>query len=304
MMRVAAIDLGTNTILMLIAEVNISGEVNPIADFHAIARLGEGLNQTKEISSIALERAIDILKEYNKHITEYQVEKVLCVGTSAIREAKNSNLVIQRIENEVGISVMPIDGEFEAFLSFIGTVQDESYSVVIDIGGGSTELIAGENSNISFRKSFGFGVVKLTETYVKSHPPDEKALNEVKDFLIQHFQKISREVVQGRIYAVAGTPTTIAAVVQNLKVYDSTKVDNYILPLKKITQAKNLFLSMSIEEIVSRLYVPRLRADVITIGTIILETFCEYFQIDSVIVSDKGLRYGIAKYFAPKLNTQ
>ncbi|MFN3307431.1 MAG: hypothetical protein ACK42Z_09655, partial [Candidatus Kapaibacteriota bacterium] len=253
-----------------------------------------------EISTFALERAINILKEYNKYITEYQVEKVLCVGTSAIREAKNSSFVIRKIEEEVGISVMPIDGEFEAFLSFIGTVQDDSYSIVIDIGGGSTELIAGENGKISFRKSFSFGVVKLTEIYAKKHPPDEKAINEIEDFLNQNFHKINRDIVKGKIYAVAGTPTTIAAVVQNLKAYDSTKVDNYVLTLDKIKQAKDLFLSMSIEEIVSRLYVPPLRADVITIGTIILEIFCEYFKIDSVIVSDKGLRYGIAKYFTSK----
>lgn len=287
---------------MLIAEVSATGEVNPIADFHAIARLGEGMNQNQEISSNALVRAINILKDYKNYITHYKVEKVVCVGTSAIREAKNSKFVIQRIENEVGISVIPIDGEFEGFLSFIGTVQDNSYSVLIDIGGGSTELISGEYGKILFRKSFGFGVVKLTETYVRNHPPDEQIIFEVRNFLNQYFDTINRGVVRGKVYAVAGTPTTIAAVVQNLKVYDRTKVDNYVLSLEKIKQAKDLFLSMSIEEIVSKLNVPPLRADVITIGTVILETFCEYFQIDSVIVSDKGLRYGIAKYYTSKLN--
>lgn len=301
-MKVAGIDVGTNTILMLIADVSADGKVVPFQDYHAIARLGEGLNKTGIISDESLKRAIDILKYYQKEIERHSVEEVFCVGTSALRDAKNSQLVIRQIEEETGLKVKVIDGQFEAFLSFIGTVEGEGYSVVFDIGGGSTEIIAGEANQILFRRSFDFGVVKLTEQFIKTHPPNENTIKQIKDEILKYFSLVEPGVVKGKIYAVAGTPTTIAAVVLGLKEYDRTKVDNYVLTLEQIRNTLNLFLSLSIEEIISKLYIPPLRADVITAGAIILETFCEHFHLDKVIVSDKGLRYGIVKYFG-NINT-
>lgn len=296
-MRVAGIDIGTNTILMLIADVFDDGKIVPIGDYHAIARLGEGLKQTGNISEEALNRGLEILKNFKKEIVRHSVDKVFCVGTSALRDAKNSLSVIEKIESETGLKVKVIDGQFEAYLSFIGTIESDEYSIVFDIGGGSTEIIAGENNQISFRKSFDFGVVKLTEQFIESHPPDEITIKTMKNEISKHFSLIQSNIVKGKIYAVAGTPTTIAAVVLGLKEYDRNKVHNYVLTLNDIRQTLSLFLTLSIDEIISKLHIPPLRADVITAGTIILETFCEYFNLDSVIVSDKGLRYGVVKYF-------
>lgn len=297
-MRIAGIDLGTNTILMLIADVSSKGTIIPVADFHAIARLGERVNKTSEISPQALDRAIQILKDYKLKTIEHNVEKIYCVGTSALRDAKNSQWATDIIKNEVGISVDVISGELEALLSFRGTVEDTSYSVVLDIGGGSTEIIIGENESITFRNSFNFGVVKLTEKYISVHPPSKENIDAVKNDVEKKFREIEKKLIQGRVYAVAGTPTTIAQVVQGLKEYDRTKVDNFILKLDDIIYVRDLFISMSIEEMISKLNIPPLRADVITAGAIILETFCKCSDIDKLIVSDKGLRYGVVKYFA------
>ncbi|MCX7908085.1 MAG: Ppx/GppA family phosphatase [Ignavibacteria bacterium] len=297
-MRVAGIDLGTNTILMLIADVDNQGTILPIEDYHSIARLGEGLNLTGEISTAALDRTISILSDYKNYIELHNVDKVFCVGTSALRDASNSKEVIDKIKERTGFSVEVINGEFEAYLSFLGTVENNKYSVVFDIGGGSTEIIAGENQNIIFRKSFDFGVVKFTEKYISNHPPSQVTIKTIKKELLDIFSSVGKDIVKGTIYAVAGTPTTIAAVVQGLQQYDRSKVDNYPLSLLEIRRAKEMFLSLSIEEIVRKLYVPPLRADVITVGAIILETFCEFFDLDNVIVSDKGLRYGIVKYYS------
>ncbi len=297
-MRIAGIDLGTNTILMLIADGLSNGTIIPVADYHAIARLGEGINKTSEISPQALDRAIQILQDYKLKTIEHNVEKIFCVGTSALRDAKNSRWATERIRNEVGFSIDIISGELEAFLSFLGTVENKSYSVVLDIGGGSTEIIIGENESITFRNSFNFGVVKLTEKYITGHPPSKENIDAVQNDVERKFGEIEKNLIQGLVYAVAGTPTTIAQVVQGLKEYDRTKIDNFILKLDDILYARDLFFSMSIEEIISKLNIPPLRADVITAGVIILETFCKYFGIDNIIVSDKGLRYGVVKYFA------
>jgi exopolyphosphatase/guanosine-5'-triphosphate,3'-diphosphate pyrophosphatase len=303
-MRVAGIDIGTNTILMLIADIKDNGELVPVADFHSIARLGEGLNHSGIISETAIKRALQILDNYVKEINKLDVENVFCVGTSALREAKNSKEVVKQIEEATGIRVNVIDGEFEAFLSFIGTVEDEKYSVLLDIGGGSTEVISGEKDRIVFRVSFPFGAVKLTEEYFIPHPPSSEIISKTKQELFEAFSSIDKSVVKGRTYAVAGTPTTIVAVVLGLKEYDRNKVDGYVLTLDEIRSAKSLFLSMSVEEISRKLYVPPLRADVITAGTVILESFCEFFTLPSVIVSDKGLRYGVIKYYSSQLLKQ
>ncbi|MGB9770832.1 MAG: Ppx/GppA family phosphatase [Candidatus Kapaibacteriota bacterium] len=300
-MRIAGIDIGTNTILMLIAEVNNNGGVYPIADYHSIARLGEKVNETGVISKQGLERAIGILAEYKKIVEQYSVDFVACVGTSALREAKNSSDVIQKINNHAGFNVDIIDGELEAYLSFIGTVEDTSYSVVLDIGGGSTEIVAGEQEKIVFRKSINIGAVRFTEKFISSHPPSEDGIEKIKQECRLHFSKISKDLIRGNVYAVAGTPTTIVSVLLGLKEYDKTKVDNYHLTIEEIRKAKEMFVSLSIEDIVTKLYVPRLRADVITAGTLILETFCEHFNLSHLIVSDKGLRYGLVKYYARKL---
>jgi exopolyphosphatase/guanosine-5'-triphosphate,3'-diphosphate pyrophosphatase len=301
-MKISAIDIGTNTILMLVAEVNEQGEIIPIRDFHEIARLGEGLNKNGKISDEALQRAIKILKSYSTYSNELGVNKIFCVGTAAFRDAKNSDEVIKKIRAETGIEVRVIDGELEAFLSYIGTISDNSYSVVLDIGGGSTEIIAGEGENIKFRKSLPIGAVKLTEKYFKVHPPQAKELDLAYRNIIDELSKVDSSFIKGKIYAVAGTPTTISAVVQGLKEYQKDKIENFVLTYEKIIWAKEKFLQLSVSEIIEKLYVPPKRADVILAGTIILEKFCELFKLPSIIVSDKGLRYGVAKYFSRKLN--
>ncbi len=300
-MRVAGIDIGTNTILMLIADIDENGKVLPIADFHSIARLGEGLNQSGIISQQAVQRTIKILIDYKKEIERFNVEKYFCVSTSAMREAKNSQEVIREIKVQTGFDVLVIDGDLEAYLSYIGTVEDAKHSVVLDIGGGSTEVIVGEQDEIIFRKSFKIGAVRLTEKYIPQHPPTKEIIDKIKKECIDNFVSIDKSLISGNVYAVAGTPTTIAAVVLGLKEYDRSKVDNFKLSLDEIRKTKELFLTLSIDEIVQKLYVPPMRADVITAGTIILESFCDHFALPEVIVSDKGLRFGVIKYFTGRL---
>jgi exopolyphosphatase/guanosine-5'-triphosphate,3'-diphosphate pyrophosphatase len=293
--RVASIDIGTNTILMLIADVDESGNIYPVADEHSIARLGEGVNETGMITDLATERAIEILKNYRHQILRLKVEKVFAVGTSALRDARNSLDVLVRLEQPIDTKIEVIDGELEAYLSFIGTVIDESYSVVLDIGGGSTEIIAGYLNKIQFKQSLRVGAVRLTENFFPVHPPSNNQISKAREEIGTLFSMIDKGVIKGNIFAVAGTPTTLASIVLGLHKYDRNKVDGYHLELFKIEILRKKFEQMTIEEIVDKLYVHPRRADVIFAGTLILEEFCKSFDLSEVIVSDKGLRYGVIK---------
>ncbi len=293
--RVASIDIGTNTILMLIADIDEACNIYPIADEHAIARLGEGVNETANISEAAIDRAVEILESYRNKITKLKVEKVFAVGTSALRDAKNALQVLKQLEQAIDTRIKVIDGELEAYLSFIGTVVDQSYSVVLDIGGGSTEIIAGNSNKIEFKRSLRVGAVRLTEEFFQFYPPTPNQVLQARNEAKRLFDEIDKKVVKGNVFAVAGTPTTLAAAVLKLKEYDRNKVDGYFLELSDIEALRIEFEQMNVREIVEKFYIHPKRADVILAGTLLLEEFCRNFNLAGIIVSDKGLRYGIIK---------
>lgn len=293
--RVASIDIGTNTILMLIADVDEFGNIYPITDEHSIARLGEGVNKSGKITDSATERAVEILKSYQSQISKLKVEKIFAVGTSTLRDAKNTSDILVRLEQPINTRIEVIDGKREAYLSFIGTIVDESYSVVLDIGGGSTEIIAGRSNKIGFDQSFQVGAVRLTENFFPVHPPNSNQISKARNEVRKLFNTIDKKAIRGNIFAVAGTPTTLASVALGLHKYDRNKVDGYFLELPNIETLRVKFEQMTIEDIVDRLYIHPRRADVILAGTLILEEFCKSFDLPGVIVSDKGLRYGLIK---------
>lgn len=293
--RVASIDIGTNTILMLIADVDELGNIYPVADEHSIARLGEGMNGSGIIMDSAIERAVKILESYQNQIARLKVEKVFVVGTSALRDARNASDTVAKLEQPINTRIEVIDGEVEAYLSFIGTIIDESYSVVLDIGGGSTEIVAGYWDKIQFKRSLRVGAVRITESFFPVHPPNNDQISEARKEVRSLFRMIDKKVIKGNVFAVAGTPTTLASITLGLHKYDRNKVDGYILDVSKIEILRAKFEQMTIEEIVDKLYVHPRRADVILAGTLILEEFCKSFDLPGVIVSDKGLRYGVIK---------
>jgi exopolyphosphatase/guanosine-5'-triphosphate,3'-diphosphate pyrophosphatase len=293
--RYAAIDIGTNTILMLIADKDDDGKLSVISDEHSIARLGECVDKTKMINENAIGRAQDILEKYRSIIEENKVEKIRIVGTSSLRDAKNSRGVIAKLEEVIGSKIDTISGIEEAELSFLGAIEDKEPSVVIDIGGGSTEIIYGKENNLIERNSLDIGAVRITERIFGEHPPKDIRITQAQDILKKELQKNIKLKYSGKYYAVAGTPTTLAAIVQNLAEYDDEKVNGYELSIFETENIFNQFLSMNVEEIVKKYKIHPKRADVITAGTLILMTIMDFFSIESVIVSSHGLRYGVMK---------
>jgi exopolyphosphatase/guanosine-5'-triphosphate,3'-diphosphate pyrophosphatase len=298
--RIAAVDIGTNTILMHIAEIDSRKSVASIRDEHRIARLGENLNTTGNIQLPAIERACKILSEYASINELEKVSQVKLIGTSALRDAANREHVINLFKNHIDGEFEIISGEEEAALSFLGTVEDENDSTVIDIGGGSTEFIKGKDYQISDRISLNLGAVRLSEQFIPAHPPSSSVINLIRNSIHTMLADKIANFKSKKVYAVAGTPVTIASVLLGLDEHNAESINGYILNISDIEKVLNIFLSHDLDYLVNKLHIHKHRADVITSGTLILYETLTQMQTEEVIVSTKGLRYGIIKSMITK----
>lgn len=289
-MRAAAIDIGTNTLLLTIGERQTDGAIRILRDEHSIARLGAGVDASGCINRAAIERAKDILQAYTAICRETGVERIAAVGTSALRDAANRAEVCAELETIIGHDIRIIDGETEASLSFRGTVEGHTSALVLDIGGGSTELIAGSNGVIEYRTSINIGALRLTERFFKTLPPHSDTLAPVCELLSQ---ATPLNIPNYPLIAVAGTPTTLAAIALALEVFSAEKVHGFRLTAEKIAELTGHLLTLSVEDISSLPGVNPLRADILPAGALILQMVMQTLGYSYCTVSTKGLRYGV-----------
>jgi exopolyphosphatase/guanosine-5'-triphosphate,3'-diphosphate pyrophosphatase len=212
-----------------------------------------------------------------------------------MREAENTTGVKENLEHTIGAEIELISGEKEAELSFLGTIDNYESNIVIDIGGGSTEIIYGHSGEYKLRRSFETGAVKLTEKFLPDHSPDHETVEEMRQYINKCFSGFDFDQLQGNLYAVAGTPTTVASVALGLRDFEREKIEGYVLEESELIKIIQLFLNSTIEEIVEKYGVHPRRADVITAGSIILHRIMKLAGRTSLIVSARGLRYGILK---------
>jgi exopolyphosphatase/guanosine-5'-triphosphate,3'-diphosphate pyrophosphatase len=292
--RVASIDIGTNTVLLLIAEPDSDKKPVRIAEHYAVARLGENVDKTGFISEEAIIRTSEILTEIKNICIDFEVEKILVAGTSALRDAKNSEFVINQFSSILDCEINIIGGEKEAALSFVGSVTGDKQSLVIDIGGGSTELITGKNTIISEKVSMQTGAVRITEKYFKNqHPPEYRLITLAKEDILNQIQGSGFVGKFEKVFAVAGTATTLATTALGLADYQVDEVNGYVLKNSDLNRIFDLYLSMNVNDIVKKLRVHPKRADLILAGSLIMNTIIEHFLIKELVVSSHGLRYGI-----------
>lgn len=293
--RIAALDIGTNTILMMIADKYLNGQINIIDDQHAIARLGENVSKTKKIQEYALKRALDILERYKVLINTLNVNQIRAVATSAMRDANNANDAVKLFEDILESEVKIITGEQEAFLSFIGAIEDNQPSIVVDIGGGSTEIIFGENAQIKSSKSIDIGAVRMTESFFTSQPPKENEIIMAEHYINQVIKQNIDFCHFEKFYGVGGTFTTIASISQSIYDFERKKLSNIVLSFTDFFDVYNTLKSSTIDDIVHKYKVHPMRADVITAGALIALKILEHFQTNKCIISPYGLRYGLIK---------
>ncbi|MCE3010528.1 MAG: Ppx/GppA family phosphatase [Proteobacteria bacterium] len=297
-MKVAALDLGTNTFLCLIADVENGVVTNVYHDTAEVVRLGQELNQTKVLHPEALLRSDATLKKFAEIIKRHKPHKILAMATSAARDAQNQSELFAICER-YKIPVQIIPGEHEAQITFQGAVSnfpnDDVRRVVIDIGGGSTELIRGVGHKFEFGESIDIGAVRLTESFISIQPIEEverRALKRHIDELITPvIEKIKQEKID-QLIAVAGTPTELAKM--EIGKFDALKINGFKLKMAHLDRYEDVFASTSIEEKVEKLKVSPGRADIIFAGTTLLRAIVQKCGFEQVIVSTRGVRYGIA----------
>lgn len=296
MERYASIDIGTNTILLLIAEVK-NRILKPIYEEETIVRLGEGLQQNGFISSKAMQRGLKTLKRYIYKCREKKADKIYAIGTSALREAKNSKVFLELVKEKLNLSIHIISGKKEAYLSFLSVSRDiknpKKTLMVIDIGGGSTEFILGRGDKIIDWVSLPIGSVRLTENFIHSDPVMLEDYEQMEYEINKMIKNIPQKPSPNIIVAVGGTATTLASVELGLKRFDIKKIHQFILDKDALKKQLELYSSLNLN---GRRKIPGLspsRADVILAGGMILYRAMEKLKCQSIMVSCHGIRYGV-----------
>ncbi|MFZ4524202.1 MAG: Ppx/GppA family phosphatase [Chlorobium sp.] len=299
--KVSCIDIGTNTALLLIADLEPeSGAIVPVFHKQTILRLGKNVDAEKIIDQAALQRLIDCMVDYRRISAAYNSDTIIAAGTSALRDAKNRTEVIAAVERATQVTIQCIAGNEEAELTFCGAVAGMNelpeLFTVIDIGGGSTEISMGSLEAIEQSISIDIGSVRLTERFFSTLPPSQEEFAAAKAHIDQLFTSNIIPFFAGRerVYGVAGTVTTIAQVSQGLKHFDALKVQNYPLQYQDVHAFLEKLKVSTLEEIIE-LGIPDGRADVITMGTLILHQFMRLLGVGEIRVSIQGLRFGLAQ---------
>ena len=294
--KVTSIDIGTNTILLLVAKVE-RGRILPLHEIETVARLGEGLQKNGILLREAMGRAIQTLAQYLKRSQEMGVQKIFAAGTSALREAKNSGDFLKLAQEKMDLSIEVISGEEEARLSFLAVAKDlqerEKPILVVDIGGGSTEFILGKGDQVAQWISLPVGSVRFTEQFLHSDPVQKEEWGKMEKKIRELLVNVPHPREIASMVAVGGTATTLASVEQGLEDFVAEKIHHFVLGKEALKNQLLLYRSKTIEERKKIPGLPSPRADVILAGGAILYLAMEELQCPAVLISCHGVRYGL-----------
>jgi exopolyphosphatase/guanosine-5'-triphosphate,3'-diphosphate pyrophosphatase len=293
------VDMGTNSTRLLVGDVE-DGEVKELERRSTVTRLGRGVDTSRQLATEAIEDVVSAVGEYIKLYEPLEPDVVLALATSAVRDAENSGAFIAELRERFALNARILTGEEEARLTYVGAVAGRAPSdgtLVIDIGGGSTEIVVGSGREMAFHTSLQLGTVRHTERHIRNDPPTAPELEALaEDIRKQLFAELAAadvfEIHTG--IAVAGTPTSLAAIDQELDPYDPERVHGYVLSLDAIQHMYSMLSGKSLEE---RLKVPGLhpgRAPTIVAGVVILIQAMRAFGLQEIEVSEHDILYGAA----------
>lgn len=297
--RVAAIDCGTNSLRLLIADIEGNNLREVYRDMR-IVRLGQGVDRNKAFAPEAIERTLVATQEYFDLIRAKDVQRIRFCATSATRDASNRNLFIDGVRDILGISPEVIPGVEEAALSFLGATrgigQELAPFLVVDIGGGSTEFVLGE-SEVLAAHSVNIGCVRMSERHLTSQPPTEKqlagAVFDIDAAILEAGSHVNFETAHTLI-AVAGTATTVAAAALGLTEYDRYAIHLARIPAQQVHEVAEMFAAMTREEIAALGYMHPGRVDVITSGSLVLSRVMRLTGAPEFVASESDILDGIA----------
>ena len=296
----AAIDIGSNTVLLLVGYYENNSVVTLYEDQHA-PRLGKGVDAGQNLHPDAMANVVSILNQYWADIEEYyeDVDEVFVTATSAVRDATNRQEFIEKIKQETGFPIQILTGKEEAQFTFFGAqsvLQDKigGATGVLDIGGGSTEIALGNKNILNDRFSYNVGSVRFTERYLIDNPPTEKQMEKCRSAILEAFkEQVFYFPPKFTLVGVEGTVTSLAHIHLGLDFYDSKKINGQVISLEVISEWISQFKDKTSDELLSAH--PKIlkgRADVILGGLLILEAFMKSSNIADIVVSTGGIRHG------------
>jgi exopolyphosphatase/guanosine-5'-triphosphate,3'-diphosphate pyrophosphatase len=298
-MRVAVVDIGTNSTRLLIADVEGS-RVEEVERRTTVTNMGRGVDHSNLICSDAIDDVCAVIADYKARYEEMGAERVMAIATSAVRDAVNGDAFIAELRERFDLDAQLLTGEEEARLTYLGATahrSEDDATLVFDIGGGSTELVVGSRADVGFRASLQAGTIRQSERHLTSDPPDTHQLEDLATdvrHLIEHAIAAQPDAKPTRAIAVAGTPTTLAAIDQELEPYDRSRVHGYRLGLWRIQRMLSRLSSLPLAE---RLRVPGMhpgRAPTIVAGTVILVQVMRAFGLQEIEVSELDILHGSA----------
>jgi exopolyphosphatase/guanosine-5'-triphosphate,3'-diphosphate pyrophosphatase len=298
--RVAVVDVGTNSTRLLIAEIDPdSGSLEELVRRSRVTRLGEGVDSKGSLSEAAIDRVLATLADYRAEIDSHECESNLAVLTSAVRDAANGADFAARVRDDFGLDARVLSGDEEAQLTFLGAMSGRGATseptVVIDIGGGSTEFVIGREHNAGFHVSLPAGVVRMSERHIHSDPPAPEELQSLAfDARTVFVKGLPAEqcasVEQG--IAVAGTATSAAAIDQELDPYDPARVHGYVLMLATVEMLLARLAAMTDDQRREVVGLDPSRAPTIVAGMILLAEALRTFDLQQVEISEHDILHG------------
>ena len=298
MSRKAIIDIGSNSIKFMVCDRAEDGTVLPVLDTNDIARLGEGLDKTGEISPEAMERNVAAVAAFAAKAKELGAEEIAAVGTMALRKAANSGEFIAKVQDACGVTVQIIPGEEEARLSYLAVLSalplGDAELVIFDTGGGSTEFIYGKGTELKNRFSVNLGAVRITENFLAESPLSEEQVAAARAQIDSEFAAAGVTGAPKLVVGMGGTVTSMGAVKHKMVKYDPDVIQGSTLTRADIAEQIEAYRTRTFEQ---RKELPGLqpkRADVILAGALILDVITDRLGVDGLTISDRGLRHGLA----------
>ncbi len=298
-MKLATFDVGTNTVLMLLVELQGNDKLKPLLERSRITRLGRGVDRTGKLDPENSERTLDTIAEFADEARSAGAEKIIAVATSALRDAADGADFISRVKDKAAVGLKVIPGLEEAALSSLAVkrslhLSSDQRLLITDIGGGSTELIRSEPGHDLDSVSLQIGSVRLTERIIEHDPPSQEEIEKLTVTIDENLDKLGWSFRPEVLVGIAGTVTTIAAVALEMSDYDSARIQGHVLKREEVAAIVKRLGEVTLAE---RKKIPGIlaaRADVIFAGSLILERIMRRFDVSNVTVSDQGVRWGLA----------
>lgn len=293
-MTFGVIDIGTNTLLLLIVDANL----RPLVDLCRFGRLGAGLDASKRLAPASIAKSLEICLEYRAVLDKHGVELPTIVGTQALREATNAADFVEPAENILRGHIDVISGTREAELAFLSVARTfpdlaKSPFLVVDVGGGSTEVIKSDGTRVVSAVSLPIGAVRLSERHLESDPPKRHELAALEDDIDKHLATL--DIRPGLpIVATAGTATTLASVAHELAEYDSEAVTGVRFDSDEVGSLYRRFARQTVAQRKAIIGMEPQRADVVVGGVAILARIAERLEAPVLITADRGVRWGLA----------